>query len=209
MFNSMRKPRGFNHQYIYVDERKEKLAKMEENAKRDLGMLPEKEFNPEDIRGKFIEGTTHLKRRKASGRKPVSFGSSALFRGASSTTEGSACVRAAPPAGPSASRPPAGQFSAGNLSTTAGAAQPIQSANTPPSIPNGHGLKRHERVFISAPFGLWTRAGPRSCGARRFWKSTSPGPAGSTPPGIPRPPPDHPPGIRGRSRWRTAACPSG
>ena len=23
-FNSMRKPRGFNHQYIYVDERKEK-----------------------------------------------------------------------------------------------------------------------------------------------------------------------------------------
>ena len=40
---AMRKPRGFNHSYIYVDERKEKLAKMEENAKRDLGMLPEKE----------------------------------------------------------------------------------------------------------------------------------------------------------------------
>ena len=33
---AMRKPRGFNHSYIYVDERKEKLAKMEENAKRDL-----------------------------------------------------------------------------------------------------------------------------------------------------------------------------
>ena len=69
MFN-VRKPRGFNHQYIYVDERKEKLAKMEEDAKRDLGILPEKEFSPEDIRGKFIEGTTHLKRRKESGRKP-------------------------------------------------------------------------------------------------------------------------------------------
>ncbi len=67
MFN-VRKPRGFNHQYIYVDERKEKLAKMEEDAKRDLGILPEKEFSPEDIRGKFIEGTTHLKRRKESGR---------------------------------------------------------------------------------------------------------------------------------------------
>ena len=66
-FNSMRKPRGFNHQYIYVNERKEK-------AKRELGMLPDKEFSPEDIRGKFVEGTTHLKRRKASGRKPVSFG---------------------------------------------------------------------------------------------------------------------------------------
>lgn len=70
----MRKPRGFNHSYIYVDERKEKLAKMEENAKRDLGMLPEKEFSPEDIRGKFIEGTTHLKRRKESGRKPMHLG---------------------------------------------------------------------------------------------------------------------------------------
>lgn len=73
-FNSMRKPRRFNHQYIYVDERKEKLAKMKENAQRELGMLPPKEFSPEDIRGKFVEGTTHLKRRKESGRKPVSFG---------------------------------------------------------------------------------------------------------------------------------------
>ena len=35
-FNSMRKPRGFNHQYIYVNERKEKLEKMEEKAKREL-----------------------------------------------------------------------------------------------------------------------------------------------------------------------------
>ena len=74
MFISMRQHRVVNHEFIYVDELKEKLAKMEENAKRDLGMLPEKEFNPEDIRGKFVEGTTHLKRRKASGRKPVSFG---------------------------------------------------------------------------------------------------------------------------------------
>ncbi|MDE6349305.1 MAG: hypothetical protein K2L60_11860 [Bacteroides sp.] len=71
---AMRKPRGFNHPYIYVDERKEKLAKMEENAKRELGMLPKKEFSPEDIRGKFIEGTTHLKRRKESGRKPMHLG---------------------------------------------------------------------------------------------------------------------------------------
>ena len=68
---TMRKPRGFNHPYIYVDERKEK---MEESAKRELGMLPEKEFAPEDIRGKFVEGTTHLKRRKESGRKPMHLG---------------------------------------------------------------------------------------------------------------------------------------
>lgn len=70
----MRKPRGFNHPYIYVDERKEKLAKMTESAKRELGMLPEKEFSPEDIRGKFVEGTTHLKRRKESERPPMHVG---------------------------------------------------------------------------------------------------------------------------------------
>ena len=60
----MEKPRRFNHQYIYVDERKEKRQKLEEKAKRELGMLPPKEFSPEDIRGKFVQGTKHLKRRK-------------------------------------------------------------------------------------------------------------------------------------------------
>ena len=71
---SVRKPRGFHHNYIQYDPRKEKLEKIEENAKRELGMLPPKEFSPEDIRGKFVEATTHLKRRKQSGRKPLSYG---------------------------------------------------------------------------------------------------------------------------------------
>lgn len=71
---TMRKPRGFHHPYIYVDERKERLQKMTDDAKRELGMLPPKEFTPEDIRGTFIEGTTHLKRRKESGRKPMHLG---------------------------------------------------------------------------------------------------------------------------------------
>lgn len=73
-FFKMRKPRGFQHKYIYYDERKEKLARIEENAKRELGLLPPKEFTPEDIRGKFVEATHHLKRRKQSGRKPLSYG---------------------------------------------------------------------------------------------------------------------------------------
>lgn len=71
---TVKKPRGFHHNYIYYDERKEKLAKIEENAKRELGLLPPKEFDPEDIRGKFVNATTHLKRRKESGRKPLSYG---------------------------------------------------------------------------------------------------------------------------------------
>ena len=48
------------------------LAKMEENAKRDLGMLPEEPYNPESIRGKFVESTTHLKRKKESGGAAMS-----------------------------------------------------------------------------------------------------------------------------------------
>lgn len=66
-----KEPRRYNHKFIYVDERKEKLEKLEEKAKRDLGLIPESEYNPERIRGKFIQGTKHLKRAKASGTKPV------------------------------------------------------------------------------------------------------------------------------------------
>jgi len=47
MFN-VREPRRFEHKYIYYDERKEKLAK-------------------------FVEGTTHLKRRKENGGPQLSF----------------------------------------------------------------------------------------------------------------------------------------
>ena len=72
--SGMNKPRRFNHQYIYYDERKEKLDKRVEDNKRELGMLPEKEFKPEDIKGKFVEGTKHLKRRKEGGRRPLHFG---------------------------------------------------------------------------------------------------------------------------------------
>ena len=69
------KPRSFNHQYIYVEDRKECLAKIEENAKRDLGMLPPEETTVEErIRGKFVDATKHLKRRKESGRKPLAYG---------------------------------------------------------------------------------------------------------------------------------------
>lgn len=74
---SVRKPRGFHHNYIYYDPRKEKLQKIQENAKRELGLLPPKEFSPEDIRGKFVGVTTHLRRRKekeADGHKPLANG---------------------------------------------------------------------------------------------------------------------------------------
>ena len=69
-----RKPRAYDHPYIYFDERKEKLKKIEERAKRELGMLPPKEFDPEEICGTFVKATKHLRRQKESGRKPLKVG---------------------------------------------------------------------------------------------------------------------------------------
>ena len=67
-FFNQRKPRRFNHQYIYVDERRERLQAMEERAKRELGLIPEPEKTVEErIRGRFMEQTSHLKRQQEKG----------------------------------------------------------------------------------------------------------------------------------------------
>lgn len=67
-FFNQRKPRGFSHQYIYVDERRERLKAMEERARRELGLVPEAEKTAEErIRGKFVEQTSHLKRQQEKG----------------------------------------------------------------------------------------------------------------------------------------------
>ncbi len=77
----MREPRKFNHKYIYVDERKEKLDKIVENAKRDLGMIPSKEESFEErIRGAFVAENSHLDRKRAVGSRVSSrFAVAALF----------------------------------------------------------------------------------------------------------------------------------
>lgn len=71
-----REPRRFEHNYIYYDERKEKLRNIEQKAKRELGMLEQETYDPEkQIRGKFAEQTKHLKRwREESGRRLSPFG---------------------------------------------------------------------------------------------------------------------------------------
>ena len=65
-----REPRRFNHKYIFVDERKEKLDKIVENAKRDLGMLPPSELSyRERLKGAFVAENSHLARRRAAGTR--------------------------------------------------------------------------------------------------------------------------------------------
>ena len=68
-FFNQRKPKGFSHQYIYIDERRERLKAMEERARRELGMIPEAEKTTEErIRGKFVEQTSHLRRQQEKGK---------------------------------------------------------------------------------------------------------------------------------------------
>lgn len=79
-FFNQPKPRRFNHQYIYVDERKERLKEMEERAtraKQEAEQPSDAEKTTEErIRGKFVEQTSHLKRQQ--GRDRTTF-SKALF----------------------------------------------------------------------------------------------------------------------------------
>lgn len=66
----MGEPRKFNHKYIFVDERKEKLDKIVENAKRDLGMLsPEEKDYRERLQGAFSNENSHVARHKANGSR--------------------------------------------------------------------------------------------------------------------------------------------
>lgn len=67
----IRKPRGYHHPYIYVDERRERLEQLTDEARRKLGRPSGQPLNPELIRGKFVESTTHLKRRKMRKRHPL------------------------------------------------------------------------------------------------------------------------------------------
>lgn len=58
-----RKPRKFNHKYIYVDERADRLREIEERARRDLGMNPTAGYRPDSFRGAFSAGRNSCNRR--------------------------------------------------------------------------------------------------------------------------------------------------
>lgn len=65
-----REPRKFNHKYIFVDERKEKLDRIVKNAKRDLGMLPpEEDGYRERLQGAFLNENSHVSRRNSNGSR--------------------------------------------------------------------------------------------------------------------------------------------
>lgn len=69
LFN-MPKPRRFHHPYIYVDERKEHLDRLLEEARKKAGQPGGHPVRPGDIRGKLVGQTTHLRRWKERGTRP-------------------------------------------------------------------------------------------------------------------------------------------
>lgn len=59
------KPRGFQHQYLYVDERKERLKAMERRAKAALGQQEKQPYDAEaQLKGTINRSTHHVHRRK-------------------------------------------------------------------------------------------------------------------------------------------------
>ena len=61
---TVNKPRKFHRESYFHDERKERLEPRVRKVKREMGLLPDEEYKPEEtIRGSFAMGTTHLRRR--------------------------------------------------------------------------------------------------------------------------------------------------
>ncbi len=65
-----RQPRKFNRVSIYTNERKDKLDKLVNDVKREMGELPPEETtNTYDYTGKFSQFTPRAHKAKESGRK--------------------------------------------------------------------------------------------------------------------------------------------
>lgn len=61
---TVEKPRRFDRKPYFNNERKEYLEKRKRAIMRQEGLLPMEELTGEElIRGKFVQGTTHLRRR--------------------------------------------------------------------------------------------------------------------------------------------------
>lgn len=71
------KPRGFHHEYMYVNMRKNKLSTIESRAKDELGLSEKTVHDHGQLHGAFINATYHVRRRRerrASGGIALSFG---------------------------------------------------------------------------------------------------------------------------------------
>lgn len=60
---TQRKPRRFNHKYMFVDERKDRIRDIEQRAKASLGGEVSRTSGHERLRGTFLNATRHASKR--------------------------------------------------------------------------------------------------------------------------------------------------
>jgi hypothetical protein len=66
-FYNVRKPRQFDYKPLYYDPRKEAMEDRKLKVKRELGMeISDEEYKPQ-IKGSFVQGTTHLRKSRLRG----------------------------------------------------------------------------------------------------------------------------------------------
>ena len=58
------RPRRFHHEYIYVDERKERLQRIEQRAKETLGLATHRPVDREQLHEAFKAAMPHMACRK-------------------------------------------------------------------------------------------------------------------------------------------------
>lgn len=57
----MKRPRPFSHSPIYINDRKSRLAEVEQRARRELGLSTPDDGNSENLRGVFKSVQKHRK----------------------------------------------------------------------------------------------------------------------------------------------------
>lgn len=60
----MKKPRHFNHKPIFLDDRRERLAEIENRARRELGLDVPESSEADGLHGIFSRGRRHARSRK-------------------------------------------------------------------------------------------------------------------------------------------------
>ncbi|MDR1644823.1 MAG: hypothetical protein LBS05_03205 [Tannerellaceae bacterium] len=66
-FYNVRKPKQFDYKPLYYDPRKEAMDERKLKVKRELGLEISKEEYKPQIKGSFVQGTTHLRKSRLRG----------------------------------------------------------------------------------------------------------------------------------------------
>jgi len=66
-FYNNRRPRQYEHKPIYFDPHKEAMEERVRKIKKEMGLIEQDEDFKPSIKGTFVEGTSHLKKRVSKG----------------------------------------------------------------------------------------------------------------------------------------------